>query len=385
MPQNNVVRLDSTRQGAPALTGQVGTLNAVLYQGLCTGFNSQTLTSLTRSGTTATATKNGHGFLVGDWVTHSGASPSGWNGSFRITSADTNTYSFTVDSGLTTPATGTITTVFSPAGWTRAYNSGNVAVYKGDDQSGQLPVWVSDNGVNAGSNQSYRCALFKGYESWSGSSGTAAWPTTAQQSVGLIIQKSTTLDSTARPWWIYADGKRFYIGIKWHPDYDFYDVFAFGDRNHEIAGDAYPGFIIGATSDYMSYTGAYNYFSLTGTIADTQSGKYLPRKYDQTGTARQFGMVGNYAVSQYSGYGGLSGLNRGTEWEWAPILVVADTAIYGTLPGIYQSLISQYGDDGEVIPPRADLPGRDLVVRKVAASNLGLDGRIIIDTTGPWE
>lgn len=70
------------------------------------------ITSLVRSGTTATATMStsATSMHVGDAITISGASPAGYNGTFQITSVPSSTsFTFTVPSTLTTPATGTIT------------------------------------------------------------------------------------------------------------------------------------------------------------------------------------------------------------------------------------------------------------------------------------
>lgn len=68
-----------------------------------------TLTSLTQSSGTATATKTSHGLSDGDVTTIAGATPSGYNGTFNITKVDANTFTYPVDSALSTPATGTIT------------------------------------------------------------------------------------------------------------------------------------------------------------------------------------------------------------------------------------------------------------------------------------
>lgn len=68
------------------------------------------LTSVTSSGTTATATKVGHGLVVGQYVTIAGAEQTDYNGRFRIVSvpdADTFTYTMLADPADT--ATGTIT------------------------------------------------------------------------------------------------------------------------------------------------------------------------------------------------------------------------------------------------------------------------------------
>ncbi len=67
-----------------------------------------TLSSLTSSGTTATATYNNHGFTEGRWVKIAGASPSAYNGWFQITGTTQNTFTYTFAGG-SSPATGTIT------------------------------------------------------------------------------------------------------------------------------------------------------------------------------------------------------------------------------------------------------------------------------------
>lgn len=73
------------------------------------------LSSLTSSGTIATAIVansnegNGNvGFLTGDSVTISGASPDAYNGTFAITATGANTFTYKLLSSTSSPATGTI-------------------------------------------------------------------------------------------------------------------------------------------------------------------------------------------------------------------------------------------------------------------------------------
>jgi hypothetical protein len=67
------------------------------------------VTSITRSGTTATVTTSAsHNFESNDRVYISGATPAGYNGNVSITVTGATTFTYTVDSTLTTPATGTI-------------------------------------------------------------------------------------------------------------------------------------------------------------------------------------------------------------------------------------------------------------------------------------
>lgn len=68
-----------------------------------------TTITLTGSGTTATATATDHGYKENEVVVVAGATPSGYNGTFRILTVTANTFTYTIASGLATPATGTIT------------------------------------------------------------------------------------------------------------------------------------------------------------------------------------------------------------------------------------------------------------------------------------
>lgn len=70
--------------------------------------------SVTSSGTTATATvTTGHGLQTGDKVTISGLTPGGYNGTFTVTVTSATQFTYTVASGLATPATGTGTVVLN--------------------------------------------------------------------------------------------------------------------------------------------------------------------------------------------------------------------------------------------------------------------------------
>lgn len=70
----------------------------------------RSVTTLTSTGTTATVTTSvPHGFLNGEQILINGASPAGYNGIITIIVTGPTTFTYTVTSGLSTPATGTIT------------------------------------------------------------------------------------------------------------------------------------------------------------------------------------------------------------------------------------------------------------------------------------
>ena len=71
----------------------------------------KTVVSVTSTGTVATVTTTlAHGYYKGDTVNITGATPGGYNGAKVVTSTPSATvFTYTVTSGLVTPATGTIT------------------------------------------------------------------------------------------------------------------------------------------------------------------------------------------------------------------------------------------------------------------------------------
>jgi len=110
------------------------------------------LTSLTRSGTTATATTaTAHGFTTGNVVTVSGAVESAYDGAFTVTVPSPTSFSYTVAGSPATPASGSISATRSYAVSTltrsgatatvttaapHGFASGDFVTISGADQSG---------------------------------------------------------------------------------------------------------------------------------------------------------------------------------------------------------------------------------------------------------
>lgn len=68
------------------------------------------VSTLTQSAGTATCTTgSAHGYASDDWVYMEGANEAGYNGIVQITVTGSTTFTYTVDSGTASPATGTIT------------------------------------------------------------------------------------------------------------------------------------------------------------------------------------------------------------------------------------------------------------------------------------
>jgi type IV pilus assembly protein PilY1 len=105
------------------------------YTASTASVGAQSITSLSRSGTTVTANVPAHGFVTGQSVTITGATGAAYNGTFNIASAPANAFTYTITEGPATPGTGGTVTIGSNSytvltnGIVRgASNSSNVSV-----------------------------------------------------------------------------------------------------------------------------------------------------------------------------------------------------------------------------------------------------------------
>lgn len=78
------------------------------------GFPFEDSVSITQTGGTATVTHTGHGLATNDYVVIRGAQADGYNKAAQITVSDANTYTYSVDSGLASPATGSPVASYAP-------------------------------------------------------------------------------------------------------------------------------------------------------------------------------------------------------------------------------------------------------------------------------
>lgn len=203
----------SDDQGAPALTGAVGSVAGLLYACLVTGYGTTTVSSMTRSGSEVTVTiSTGHSFKQYAVIEIAGANESGYNGQHRIESVTSTTFTFTLPEGATpaSPATGTITAKMAPAGWERAFVSGDGqrAAFRSTDPYSSKPFLYVDD-TNAAT---YR-ARVKGYENMSDiDTRSDPFPWSTGDTTWYYWRKSTD-DGTVRSWKLFADSRFFWFYI----------------------------------------------------------------------------------------------------------------------------------------------------------------------------
>ena len=381
-----------TDGGAPTLSGSVGSLTDLLYACLVTGFNTKTLDSLTRDGTTVTATvAAGHGFATGQTVRIAGANEPDYNGDFVVTVTGSTTFTYTIAATPTTPATGTITAKRAPLGWSRPYSGTNKAVFRGAAGT-QLYLRVDDAGPgSAGARE----AFCRGYETMSDvDTGEGPFPTTGQLSIGSIWRKSGALDTTARNWDIIGDDRFFYLSVDaYAPPADNRYLFYFGDIVGYKAGDAYHCVIQGKKTQYsqnLNTTGRV-YGIPQSSIASPEA--FIARGYSQGGGSTGilhgtlFYAAGVYYHSGNAGFTGPNPTDNG--YHLHPVLIQEINAIRGKLPGLWGLPYVRPFNHWGVLENVENLSGRTL--RAVNAPNGNYEnasnayGQFMLDVTGPWR
>lgn len=245
----------SDMPGAPVLTGQAGSLIALLDACLVNGWGVQTASSVVVAGGVATATfPSNHAGFPDAVVLVAGATPAGLNGEQKVTARGANTvqWATALADGV---ATGAITVKMAPAGFAKPFAGTNLAAYKSASPQahGQF-LRVNDTTT--------RYARVVGYETMTAiSTGTSLFPTAAQVSGGYYWNKADSTDGTPVPWVIVSDGRCVnYLHAPGFPLYgDVYTSmvpFVFGDMvPRREAGDPFATLIQGALSDAIINSG----------------------------------------------------------------------------------------------------------------------------------
>ncbi|HEJ3062496.1 TPA: hypothetical protein SL272_000827 [Pseudomonas aeruginosa] len=382
--------------GAPALTGQIGAMITFLDAVLVNGYNSLSVTSLTRSGTTATAVLSGnHGLQTGDSATVAGAAETAYNGEFVVTVVNGTTFTYDVAGSPATPATGTITAKRASAGFAKVFAGTNKAVYRSNDlTSDRHYLRVLDDGGGTGGTREARVTAYEAMTDVD--TGTNRYPSVAQNSDGYYWMKSSTTTSVARAWLLITDGKIFYLHVKYDgTDSVGLDNFAtlysmaFGDILSYKAGDAYKTILTGGTSANSTTTP-------TSGLANGQTTINSPTSF-----ASCINIARDYTAAVGTRYVGVGGMLLGNAigvtvamsyphmidngFYLVPVIVTQGTPslIRGRLPGAYEGMHGRALNNLDIIENVQGLPGkRFLMVYTQSASN---QGHMLYDLTGPWD
>lgn len=388
-----VKMFSSSDVGAPVLSGTPGALLALIEACLLTGYNVKTVDSLTWAEGVATASiGGGHGYFVGDIVTHAGCDNPAFNGEFEVLSATATTYTIGV-AGTGLPATvgGAKTARRAPVGgWSKIYSATNKAVWRSDDAKGNR-LFLRINDADA------RSARVFGYETMTGvDDGQGMFPTAAQLPSGLTWWKSTAADSSARSWLLVADSRAFYLFTK--PDASVqvgYSFYAFGDIQPLLAVDPYAVMLLGqeASAPTRADEGTAGTTAVVSAENSAVAGRYLARSYHRVGGALRFALFGSGVMSTLGGGDGATraGFPFPNPADGSLLLsrvyVVETDTVRGCLPGACQPLHLRPLTHGDAIAATIDGQNRRVVMATLQGSGVGGNylGRLALDVTGPWR
>ena len=383
-----VYTFDSSMTGAPVLSGTAGALRAVLKACMVDGFGEGAVSTLTVAAGIATASFAGaHPYRVGTIAQFGGATPAGLNGQKRILSTTTSAVTFAAPGVADGAATGTITHKAAAAGWQELFAGTltNVLCVKPTvPEATGCVLRVDDTGTTN--------ARVRAYEAMTNAStGAGPTPLDSQLSGGLYWPKSGAANSTARPWYMVADERGFYLAVS-PQGTDRYTLLYAGDIASLKSGDAYGYLVTGNQSDQASAStvpdGCCGY---SGRSA--RGGAYLVRAHTAIGqsvAAQQLGAHHNGPTADV--YAGTPGYSVGTypngpnNGLMTGALELHSQGIRGTLPGLLhpvQDLGNAFATSA-VVDGTDDLAGRRLMAIRTGPPAGGTVGTVFIDTTGNW-
>lgn len=399
--------LHSGMVGAPVLSGQVGSLLAVLDACLLNGWGVKTVTSLVVLTNVATLnTSAGFSAEVGSVIIVYGSTPAALNGEQKVTAVGTGTVSF-VTSGITDQtATGSITFKQAPLGWVSDFSGTNLKTYRSNETTAtKSHLRVDDTDTTR--------AKICGYVTMSSVSvGTDQFPKDKDvpDSAGGYWWKSSVTDSSARNWMIVGDGRLFYFAVAPATVANYgnnYLVSVFGDPTMLKSADPFGAILSCIRASYLP-----NYYLIAGyqhnmTYSSSRDigDLYSPREHSGLGSvcdyihaANQWGYLGN-ATSWPSGLTPTGSCPYPNPVDGGMLLsqVLCSSRMLGTtnwvhrckLPGLWlvpQIVPGNYFKPRDVLTGVTDLPGKTLkCVTTQQGSDVDLCNPAFFEITGPWR
>lgn len=361
--------------GCSTIANTAGSLIAVLDQILVNGTSGISISSITRSGSTATVTtSSNHNLCTSAWMTIAGADQSEYNGDKQIIVTGNNTFTMTVSGTPATPATGTITYGMTAAGWTKAYSGTNLAAYQQGSHAtnpNQFYLYVGDTTTTY--------ASIRGYETMSSISDTtgAAFPTTTQAS----SYYATKGDGSNRGWIAVANKRTVYLMTDYSGSLGTtMGGLMFGDVGNYDVNDNYAiGIIGGNSTTASSYTG-----SLTSGNGLTGF-HYVARAYSQSGTSQTYRANSNGVNGTVAGGSGVTYSNPANSKLLMSKIYggdVSSTNIRGEFPGIYAPNHNRPLANGDTFTASGDLAGKRFIAAHVGPNNTA--GQLLIEISNGW-
>lgn len=384
----------SSDEGAPALTGEVGKLVALLDACLVNGYTG-TVSSITRSGGTATVTVPGgfpHNLITGQSVTIAGADQSDYNITASVTVTSATTFTYAVGGTPATPATGVITYLRIAAGWTKPFTGTNKAAFLQGAGSNGFYVRIQDDAPATAKE-----ARIRGFETMSDvDTGTGPFPTVGQFANGLFCRKSASADATARNWIVVADSRTFYLFVLTGDTAGVYLTMWYGEFYSLLPSDGFRVGIIGRNIENNGGSGFDCLPTLRNALGTQVSANYIARGHNGTGGSVNIGKHGDFSKSNNDGtsiYGIVPYTNPANGAFYLSRIWISDptttpvNGLRGRMRGFWHFL-HPLGSvtDGDVLIGTGELAGKTfLIIKQAGDSSTGSYGVYTIETSNTVE
>lgn len=416
--------LHSNMAGAPVLANNWGDLVALLDACLVNGFNTLSVTSLTRSGSTATATTSAaHGFVNDQVVVVSGAGQPEYNGEKRITVTGSTTFTFTVSGSPATPATGTIAVKTAPLGWVKAFSGTHKGAYRSANPASPQHLLRVDNSLRSGYTSSwakFACVAIveaggmtdidtiigqqapfdssAPNRNWVVSGSNTGWHKWYQAYANASTESAGDGGGGEREWMVIGDDRLFYLLVRPFANQTIYGraLYVFGDIESFRPADGWHTLLIADDSPTGAFSNPNRKNGLGLARKLDFDGKCLLRSHLQLGayircapSAVHISTSGGTEVSG-SANGALQ-FPHGPDYNlWLlPIYLREESpvAFRGVAPGVYWVPHDRPYTDMSVINNVVGLVGRKLILPRMHNEFAGLaDGvTLAFDLTGPWR
>lgn len=382
---NEIVWYDDTETGAPVLNNAAGSLIALLDALLVTGFNPQTLTSITVTSGVATATKVGHGYSSLRMVDIAGAGTALINGRKLVTLTSSSTFTFPAPGVADGTITGVITAKRSPLGWARAHAAGaTVGMYSRTDVTAtamSMRVDDSASGINA------RAIMVESFTDINTYVGSA--PTSTQLSGGQYWVKGAA-STSAKPWVLVGDSRTFWLFMdsSGYPAASYGGSLAgpyvFGDILSYRAADAY-GCILGGAGSAGADPSGIGYSATALGTAPSSPASLIARAPNGIGVAVGVVNLASHRIGGSPGPAYPSTVDNGMVLSTPVFLLDGSSGgpIRGEARGLADPLcaIAQGLLHKQVL---SNLTGSSRSVLAIATMAYGQAGHMMFDITGPW-
>ncbi len=441
---NKIKYFSSTQANTPTIGNNWGDLTNLLDALLVNGYNLKTVASITRSGSTATATVSaGHSYHVGAIVKIEGADQADYNGEFEVLSADSTTFTYEVSGSPASPATGTISAKIAPLGFEIYQTDGaSKRAYRSQDPASSKPVLLvnaGEKGTNpAGNAYDTNWAKWANVgivedmtdintivgaqtpydpayptRNWDGGGnanqyGWAKW----YWAVGdALYSENDTISAGNRTWALVGDGRSFYLWLARSMGSNALCMssYGFGEQksfkaadgkaqawlmadNWQVTTTTFPSTTIGILGSF----GAAGSGHARNTYGYGATGKWLLNSFNGLNQGQGMSLAGlaGYTGTGVSGGAAFLPLPNGPDyalWLHQPIYTREDTGhIRGVMPGLAHIPHAAPYPDRYVIPASASNGNKKWLVVGSNYTNT-IDGQnargaqVALQISGEWE